>query len=59
MLVGKLVVRTLRQGSRSGTGTGILEGRFGVPFDAVPEHLSPVIELLPGYVEQLKALLAG
>lgn len=34
-----------------------VEGRFGVPFDDVPAHLAPVIELLPRYVEELKGLL--
>lgn len=35
-----------------------IEGRFGVPFDDVPEHLAPVIELIPGYVKESKKLLA-
>lgn len=34
-----------------------IEGRFGVPFEDVPAHVAPVIELIPRYVEELKGLL--
>ena len=34
-----------------------VEGRFGVPFDDVPRHVAPIVELIPGYVEELRELL--
>lgn len=34
-----------------------IEKRLGVALDDVPEHLAPIVALIPGYVEELKILL--
>ncbi len=34
-----------------------MEKRLGVSVDEIPEHIAPVIALIPGYVDELKQLL--
>ncbi len=34
-----------------------IERRYGVSLEELPEHIAPVIALIPGYVEELKQLL--
>jgi len=34
-----------------------IEKRLGVALEDVPEHLAPIVALIPGYVEELKILL--
>lgn len=35
-----------------------IEKRFGAPLEDMPDHVAPVIALIPGYVEELTQLLA-